>query len=170
MQISLQFDDFFLTKKFKILIWRNFEIFTKTCCDILWIKKWKFRSSFLPFLLLFYFFSCFLGRITVQNWASNIGHRIRLRITFIRKLNSVYLVAKQPSSPTIEILYLYALTRHSTNANWNMKQLYQNWYDSLLRDLTVWPGLAAKNAGQTSKNCVIETSSFVDQLGERCSF
>ena len=119
----------------------------------------------MPFLLLFYFFSCFLGRITVQNWASNIGHRIRLRITFIRKLNSVYLVAKQPSSPTIEILYLYALTRHSTNANWNMKQLYQNWYDSLLRDLTVWPGLAAKNAGQTSKNCVIEIYQFYWSAG-----
>ena len=30
MQISLQFDEFFWTKNFKILISRRFEIFTKT--------------------------------------------------------------------------------------------------------------------------------------------
>ena len=35
MQISLQFDEFFDRKNFKILISRKFEIFTKTCWDTL---------------------------------------------------------------------------------------------------------------------------------------
>ena len=36
MQISLQFDEFFDRKNFKILISRKFEIFTKTCWDTLY--------------------------------------------------------------------------------------------------------------------------------------
>ena len=35
LQISLQFDEFFDRKNFKILISRKFEIFTKTCWDTL---------------------------------------------------------------------------------------------------------------------------------------